>query len=161
MAESLTRNFVSINLIDGVLRPCGNTFYISNEDALEYQVAGDDAARAASVVGVLVAAYLAITDGNLVSVNVGEEVLPDPPPSNPADTILRGNKLEFFRYGSGVKRAFETPTRVVGTFTQSTDSLQISITSPTAMSNFVTAYNATVLDLFGNPCTILSGKVVD
>jgi len=161
MAESITRNFISINCIDGVLRSCGNTFYVSNEDMLAYAVAGDDAARAATNVGLLVAKYLLIIDAPLVSVNAGIEVLSDPAPSGIADTILRGNKLEFFRSAGGLNRSFEVPARKVGAFTQSANSLEISVTSPTAMFNFVTQYNSMVLDLFENPCTILSGKIVD
>jgi hypothetical protein len=161
MAESITRNFVSINCIDGVLRACGNTFYVSNEDMLAYAVAGDDAARAATQVGILITRYLLITDAALVSVSVGEEVLADPAPSGLADTILRGNKLEFFRSAGGLKRSFEIPARKTGTFTQSANSLEIAVNAPTAMLNFVSQYNAVVLDLFENPCTILSGKIVD
>jgi len=161
MAESLTRNFVSINCIDGINRACGNTFYVSNEDALAYGVAGDDAARAATEIGILVTRYLLITDAALVSVQTGIEVLAQPAPSGLADTILRGNKIEFFRSAGGLKRAFEIPARKVGAFTQSANSLQIATDAPTAMLNFVAQYNAVVLDLFENPCTILSAKLVD
>lgn len=159
MAE-IVRSFVSINCVDGVKRSCGNTFYVSNEDMLAYNVAGDAAARAATDVGILITRYMALNQLSLVSVNAGQEVVQDTY-ADPSDTVLRGNKLEFFRVAGGLRRAFEIPGRNPAAFTQGANSLEISLTTPAAMAAWVTAYNNTVLDLFENPCLLLSGKVVD
>lgn len=159
MAEFL-RWQVSITTMDGVLRPSVNTFNIDQADAQEYVDAADDAARAASNVGDVIAKFLAMTDGSFVKAEVGISVVNDPV-TNPADSVLRGNKLLFHCRAGGRGLVFEVPSRKVASYTQSVDSRQVSITVPTAMSNFVGAVNSFVRDMFGNIFTVVSAEIVD
>lgn len=159
MAEYI-RYTCSFGLIDGVKRSCGNTFYISQADAQEYFNAADDAERAASAVGVLAAKYLGMTDALDHSINVGMEVLTEPV-GTIADTVLRGNKLQFNHTHGGRGGVFNVPARKAASFSQQADSLTVSITTPTAMSDFVTAVNATVLDADGNAVTVSGASIVD
>jgi hypothetical protein len=151
---------VSITTMDGVLRPSVNNFYVSEADAEAWINAADETARAATDVGVLVSKFLAMTDAAFVQTQVGMIQLNDPV-SNPADTVLRGNKLAFKGRSGGRGIDFSIPARKPASFSQSVDSLQVSITSPTAMSEFVTAYNAVVTDQFGNVASVQSASVVD
>lgn len=161
MAESITRWVLSINCVDGVERPCGNSFYVPQADAVAYNAAANDAARLATDVGTFIDAYLAMTEAVLVSVNVGKEVVADPIPAFPADTVLRGNKLQFF-YGSGGRRGnFQIPARNAANYTQDAHNLDVSITAPLAMNSFVDDYDNLIVDQFGHTATILAGKVVD
>lgn len=156
-----TRYFVSFDLKDGINRPCGNTFYISEASFQEYAAAADDAARAATDVGVFQAAYMAMTDANRYTTRVGIEDYLETLPAPLADTVLRGNKLEFGVYGGGVHRDFAIPARTPASYSQSPDSLDVSITTPAAMSAFVAAYDAVVVDAFGNSRGIVSAEIVD
>lgn len=159
MAEFI-RAVVSITTMDGVLRPSVTSYYVALADAQAYWAAADDAARAATDVGLLISRYLAMTDAAFVSSNVGFEAINDPV-TNPGDTVLRGNKLSFSARSGGRGLVTTIPARKTGTFTQSTDSLQISLTTPAAMAFFVTAVNNTVKDAFGNDVTLVAGSVVD
>lgn len=160
---SIVRFFVSINMEDGLGRDCGSTFYINETDANAYTAAADDAARAATTVGVLVAKYAGLTLANLMGVSIGAEFLADPPPlaSSIADTVLRGNKLRISTSAGGRGGDFSIPARNPANYTQDADSLIVSITTPTAMSQFVTAYQTVVENAFGFVSHIMGAKIVD
>jgi hypothetical protein len=159
MAEVI-RYVWSINLIDGIERSCGNSFYVEQDEALAYLNAADAAARAATPLGILQTRYLLMTDAGHISTNVGIEIVPDPPAAL-ADTILRGNKLKFQVRGGGTKRDFDIPARKVASYSQNPNSLEVSITAPTAMSNFVSQYQGIVVDAYGNVRTIVEAEIVD
>jgi len=161
MAESITRWVLSINCVDGVERPCGNSFYVPQAEAQSYNGAADDTARAATDIGAFVTAYMAMTEASLISVSVGKEVLTEPAPSFPVKTILRGNKLQFSVRANGRNHVFNVPARDAANYIQDAHSLDVSIVSPAAMTTFVSSYNALVLDADGNASTIRSSKVVD
>lgn len=159
---NVVRWFVSFNCIDGAKRSCGNTFYISETDAQEWLNAADDAARAASVVGLLQSKYDAMTDVALMTVNVGNEVVTIPIPAIPATDVLRGNKLKFQVISAlGKKRDYTIPGRRAAAYTQLSHSIECETGSPVAMSNWISEYNADVLDFDGNSNTVTDVKVVD
>ena len=159
MAEIL-RYFVSIDMADGILRPCGNTFYIGDADAEEYITAADDTERAASKVGILVAKYVATTDAAFVSTRVGIEVLNDPI-TNAADTILRGNKVDLSYRSGGRGSHFTIPARKASAYTQESDSLKINIGAAGALKDFITAYEDTVVNAYGLATDVISARIVD
>lgn len=161
MAESTTRWVLSINMLDGIDRPCGSTFYVSQTDAAAYNAAADDAARALTAVGILITRYVAMSDAVLVSANVGKEVIVEPAAAVPANTVMRGNKLQFTDRHAGRTGVFNIPARKAAAFTQDSGSIEVSITTPTAMSNFVAQYNLVAKDPYGNAATIRAAKVVD
>jgi len=154
------RHYVSFNLIDGVKRSCGNTFYISEAAAEAWINAVDQAARDATLVGTLRTQYLIQTEAEEVDTTVSVEVYQDTVPPV-TDDILRGNKLKFYVQGGGVNRDFDVPARDSDNFDQSPDSLDVSITTNADMIAFVAAYNAVVLDAFGNARHITGAKIVD
>lgn len=159
---NVVRWLVSFNLIDGAKRSTGNTYYISEANANEWLGAADDAARAASQVGLLQSKEQAMIDAPILTVNVGNEVLTIPIPSAPAATVLRGNKLKFQVISAlGKKRDFTLPCRKPASFTQLTHSIECETGSPVAMSNWIAQYNSMVLDFDGNSNTITDVKVVD
>lgn len=155
------RAYVSFNMEDGKGRPCGNTYYVPVAAAKAYVAAADQAARDATLIGVLRLAYLAMTEAVEVDTTVSYEnyesaVVP------PADeTVLRGNKLSFGVTGGGQDRRFEIPARDASAYDNQDNTLEVPIISPTAMSNFVAAYAAVVTDAFGNARIIQSARVVD
>lgn len=158
---SIVRYRVTIRLIDGVERDCGNTFYVAETEWGAYVTAADDAARAATPIGALVAKYVAMTLAPLVAVEATVEYLADPAPDIPANTILRGNKLQFFHKNAGRGHDFSIPARNQAHFTQDDTTLNVSITTPTAMTDFKDAYESVVVDAYGNSGVILKARVVD
>jgi hypothetical protein len=161
MAASFTRWVLSITLVDGAERTSVATFYVKQADAVAYNAAADDAARDATTLGQFIFKYTALTDMYTVAHQVGKEVVINPPPGFPADDVLRGNKLSFSTKHGGLGSAFTVPGRDATSYTQMGASVNILLDSPTNMDDFVTAYNATIIDAFGNASTIISGKVVD
>jgi len=151
---------VSVTTMDGVERPAVFQVFVSEADAKDYLDAIDDAARAATEVGILITRYLAMQDGAFVKTSVGIELLNDPV-TVPANTVLRGNKLLFHIRSGGRGLTNSISARKAAAFTQTGHELDIDLAAPAAMLNFVAQYNAVVVDMFGNPVTILKGEVVD
>jgi len=160
MADTI-RYLLSINMIDGVQRPCGSSFYIDAAKAQLYLDAADDTERGNTDVGLLITDYVAMTDAVLVSTNVALEASPATPPGAVADTVLRGNKLSFQYSAGGIKRDFQIPARKTAAFTQSADSLKVAITTPSAMSTFVAKYAQVVVNAYNVPAAIQAAKIVD
>ena len=160
MAESFTRWVLTISLIDGAKRDCGNSYYVGETDANDYNAAADDAARALTNIGIFIARYLTMTQANYVKAQVGKLILANPAPAYPALTVLRGNKLQFKNVAGGKNGFFNLPARSASAFTQ-TSGLDVSITTPLAMTNFVSAYDSTILNWDGDAELIRAAKVVD
>lgn len=159
MAEFLSW-FTEITVMDGVLRDSVISFNVTESEAQEYVDAADDAGRAASVIGGLIAATLGMTDCAFVQTRVGIQVKNDPV-SNPADTVLRGNKLMFHVRSGGRGLVFTIPGRKASAFAQGTDSLNVSLTTPAAMAAFVGAVELAASDQFGHGIDVQSAEVVD
>lgn len=160
MADTI-RYVLSINCVDGVNRPCGSTFYILPAKAQAYFDAVGDTARGNTDVGLLITDYLAMTDAALVSSNVALEAQPAVAPTGLADTILRGNKLNFQYSAAGRKNDFQIPARKTASYTQSADSLNVAIDDPAAMDTFVGKYAAVVVNAYGFAATIVKANIVD
>lgn len=146
---------------DGVLRPFSIDFYVTLAAAQIYWAAADEAARAATTVGVLMTRAIAMQSGfileksvTLAEINTDEFV-------NPGDTILRGNKLNFGIHAGIKNSVFNIPCRNNASYTQIEDSLNCQLDTPTAMTNFISAYEAIGVDSNGNAATITRATVVD
>lgn len=158
---NIIKYVLSIDCIDGINRSCGSTFYVDQAKAEAYLSAADDTARGNTDVGLLITNYLAMTDAALVKSFVGLEAQPATAPSGLADTILRGNKLSFQYSAGGRKNDFQIPARKTSAYTQSADSLNVSISTPSAMSTFVAKYAQVVVNPYGDPAVITAAKIVD
>lgn len=156
----ITRYQATLVLIDGVKRESVVQYYVSETDALAWLNAADPTARLATAVGTLLNRANIMSLMDLVSMSVSLADLQDTV-TIPAVTVLRGNKLQFSSRGSGRGFTHTLPGRDPATFTQGANSLNVSLTTPTAMSNYVTSFNATALTIDGAAQEIETGKVVD
>lgn len=154
------RYVLSITTQDGVLRPSVSSFYVGPTLAAAWLDAADAAARALTTVGLFIQAYLAMTDCAFVSATVGLEQQDDAP-ANPADSVLRGNKLSFSVRSGGRGLTFTIPGRKASSYSQGTDSLICALDTPSAMDTFVTRVEDVIQDAFGNPFVVRQVKVVD
>lgn len=154
------RGLVSFNLKDGKNRPCGNTYYVTMAALRAWVAAANQGARDATLIGTLRTKYMIMTEAAEVDTTVSMEVY-DNAFVQPAETVLRGNKLEFKVIGGGQNRDFEVPARDTGSYTDQTDTLNVPVTEPVEMTDFVAAYAAVVVDAFGNARTITAAKIID
>jgi len=150
----------SITLIDGVLRESVVSYYVAAADAQDYLAAAPGGARDATLIGVLFARTLGISDCAEVRQSVGLEQIQDTI-TNPADTVLRGNKLKFSYRAGASNYSFTIPGREAAGFTQAADSLNVSLTGPTAMTNFITAFEAVAKSIYGATPDITKIVIVD
>ncbi len=155
-----TRYLLSVTLRDGVKRDSVVSFYVKDTEAQFYFDAADAAGRAATGIGILATRIEAMSDMVLVNVAVSIEDFTDPV-TLPAVTVLRGNKLAFSMRAGGRGLTTTIPGRKAAAFVQGTNSLEVSLTTPTAMSNYVASVAAEVVDQFGNAAVITDGSVVD
>lgn len=151
---------VSISVLDGVNRTAVTTYYITKADLNAYIDAVDDAARAATDVGVLVAAHLAMQDGSFEKLQVFMETINDPVP-DPPDDSLRGNKILIHGRAAGRGVSWTIPCRDPDSYVQLPQSLELSQTEPTEATDYITAVNANVKDMFGNAVTFHTWELVD
>jgi hypothetical protein len=154
------RYVASITTIDGVLRPSVSSFYVLKTDADDYLAAPDEAGRNMTSIGALFSRYMDMTQCAQASVSVGIEVQEDPVP-NPADSVYRGNKLQFSVRSGGRGLNFTVPGRDPASFTQNVDALSCAVATPLAMANFISSVESTVVDAFGNPFDVTRVTVVD
>lgn len=159
MAEFL-RWEVSITTMDGVLRPMVFQAFVSQDDAQDYLAQTDDAGRAGTALGDFISKYLLTQDGSFVQSSVGLAVVNDPV-SNPADTVLRGNKILVHTRAGGRGLVFSIPARKTSAYTQEVDSLKIDITANGALKNFLAVYATVATDMFGNSVTPVAAEIVD
>lgn len=157
---STDRCVASITLKDGVKRTAVHSIYVSLTDAQEYWAAAKGAARDATKIGVYFAKTLGISAMVPVQQSVVLEQIEDTV-TLPANTVLRGDKINFDYGGGGSFGQVAVPGRETGAFTQETTGLGVSITAPTAMSDYVAAFNNVAKTKFGSAATIISGKLND
>lgn len=159
MAE-IARYLLSVTVVDGVNRDSVIQYYIKAADAKAYFAAADTAARAATAIGVLIQRVLAITlAGALKWAVSGEFAQDDPRPID--DDVLRGNKLSFGLSSGGRGLTTTIPARNPAEYTQSADSLNISLTGGDGVQDWITQVEGYVVDQFNNPVVVTSGRVVD
>lgn len=154
------RPYATVTLRDGIGRESVWQAYVSQGTAQAYAAAADASARAATALGVLFTKLAAVTDMEVVSKGIGYMEINDAP-GDPADSVLRGNKLQFFFNGSGRSFTMSVPGRKASAYEQQANSLQIALDSPTAMSDFIDAFNTNAKDINGSSVTITSAQVVD
>lgn len=154
------RPYATVTLRDGIGRESVWQAYVSQATAQAYAAAADSAARAATALGILFTKLAAVTDMEVISKGIGYMEVNDAP-GDPADSVLRGNKLQFFFQGSGRSFTFTVPGRKASAYTQQTNSLEIALDTPTAMSDFVDAFNTNCKDINGSSVTVMSAQIVD
>lgn len=156
----ITSYVATVSWVDGVKRPCSTSVYVNETDAKAWFAAADASARALTDVGVLMAAINQLSDATLVGMEVSCRDEQDTAVL-PAETVLRGNKL-FVSYGAaGRKFHITIPARDPDDYVQGADSLVVALDTPTAMNNFVTAFNSTARNIDGQVVAIDQIKVVD
>jgi hypothetical protein len=155
-----TRYIFSVTLRDGVSRDSVVSYYVLPAEAQFYFDAADQAGRLATGLGILGTRVQAMSDMALVSVSCSIEDLTDPV-ALPAVTVLRGNKLAFSTRAGGRGLTTTLPGRKPASFVQGANSLEVSLTTPTAMSNWVASIASETCDQFENPQVVESGSVVD
>jgi len=156
----IDRPYVSVSILDGVGRTSVWQAYITLAEAQAYVAAANQAARDATAVGVLVAKLTAIINGAIAATSVCLSVV-NTAPGNVADTVLRGDKWEFFFQADGRNYVFTVPTRDDAAMTQSPNSLGIALDDPTAMADFVSQYNTVARSINGGAVEIVKAVIVD
>jgi len=146
---------------DGVLRPFEIKCYVTEASAQLYFAAADEAARALTTVGVLMTRLIAMQSGFITDKGLTLVEINDAEFTNPADTVLRGNKLNVGLHAGIKNPVFNIPCRAPTAFTQKDDSLDCKLDTPVAMTNLITAYEAIGVDSNGNAATITRVTVVD
>mgnify|MGYP004702187815 CR=1 FL=1 len=154
------RPYLSITLVDGVGRSSVWQAYITLAEAQAYVAAANQGARDATPVGVLAGYLGVITQMAVLSTAVCLNVV-NTAIGNVADTVLRGNKWEFFFNGDGRSYVFTVPGRDDSKATQSPNSLGIAIDAPTDMDNFVSQYNTVARSINGGAVEITKAVIVD
>ena len=152
---------VHIGGTDGVLRPFSIDMYVTEAAAQLYFAAADEAARAATTVGVLMTRTIAMQSGFVREKSVTLVEINDAEFANPGDTVLRGNKLNVGIHAGIKNSVFNIPCRSNSAYTQVEDSLNCQLDTPVAMTNFISAYEAIGVDSNGNAATITRVTVVD
>lgn len=112
-----------------------------------YNGAADDAARAATTIGVLITAYLNLTKGVLKSVSAGFEY--DQNLAPPANTV---GAYEFDKFlvsardtSTNVATKSSIPARDLTNVTLGDDAVTVVLADGADVADFVSAYNAIVL----------------
>lgn len=152
---------VHIGGLDGVLRTWSIDMYVTEDAAQLYFAAADAAARAATSVGVLMTKAIAMQSGFVTEKSVTLAEINDAPVTNPGDSVLRGNKLNFGIHAGIKNSSFTIPCRATLSYTQKEDSLDCELDTPTPMSDFVAAYEAVGVNSYGDAATITRATVVD
>lgn len=152
---------VHISGLDGVLRPWAIDFYVTEAAAQAYFAAADATARAATTVGVAMQKAINMQTGFVTGKEVTLAEINDAEVTNPGDTVLRGNKLNVGIHAGIKNSTFTIPCRSGSAFTQKDDSLDCLLSSPSAMSEFVAAYEAVGVNSYGDAATITRVTVVD
>lgn len=150
----------SMTLRDGVGRDSVFQFYVSATDGKAYMNAAQGGTRDATLVGVLFAKLLGITDCVPVQQSVQLEQMEDTVPAV-ADTVLRGNKLKFTYRAGGSTYGFTVPGRELAGYSQQPDSLKVDLITPTAMVDFISAYEGVAKSLYGATPLITAIAIVD
>lgn len=152
---------VHIAGLDGVLRPWSMDMYVTEDAARAYFAAADASARAATPVGVLMQKAINMQTGFVTGKEVTLAEINDAEVTNPGDSVLRGNKLNVGIHAGIKNSTFTIPCRSGSAYTQKDDSLDCLLNSPTAMSDFITAYEAVGVNSYGDAATVTRVTVVD
>jgi len=130
-----------------------------------YLAAADDAARAATAAGVLVAAADALTLGIPLRVTVGSDFVDNAAVPPDADQFV----FPFDKFGisfraDGENYVSSIPARDDSAVTMSSDGISVIITSPgfsAQIDDFITAFEAIVLSEEGAAATITQITITD
>lgn len=136
--------YAEITTIDGVNRTSTTTWRVPIATAKTYLAAADRAARDATAIGLLFAAFLQCTLSSMQSRRV--YILDKDAPIAPiADTVLRGNKLVVGYESGGKNYTFTIPARDGTAYTQNPNEPTVDITAAGDFADFITALESTVV----------------
>jgi len=146
--------------VDGINRPFSQKWHVTQANAEAWITAADHTARDATNIGLLFAAERGMTDGALT----GQRVFLQYEPSTVgaiADTILRGNKLSVAVNSNTHTYVSTIGARKQSSYVQGVDSLVVSLTTPAAMTAYVSAIESFALGPYDLPQLVTQIKVVD
>lgn len=133
-----------IGLRDGVKRDSIMSFRVPEATAKLYMAAVDKAARDATAIGLLLSAVLTVS---LCAERYRRVYVEDKtaPVTNPADTVLRGNKVVVgYQSGPG-NYTFTIPGRDPSAYTQNADEVTIDISATGEFADFLALVASTAL----------------
>jgi len=143
---------LTVGLIDTLNRNSSYTVRITAAAAQAYAAAADATARAATTIGVLIAAVDALTDCTVTTRGI-VYVERDNAAVAPATGVWRGNKFVTGFSGSG--RNFVTSLPGRNEAAVNFNGLDVVIIGgTTATTNYVDAFNAVALDINGTAATL-------
>ena len=143
---------LTVGLIDNLNRNSSYTVRITAAAAQAYAAAADATARAATTIGVLIAAVDALTDCTVTTRGI-VYVERDDAAVAPAAGVFRGNKFVTGFAGSG--RNFVTSLAGRDDAAVNYNGLDVVIIGgTTATTNYVDAFNAVALDINGTAATL-------
>jgi len=134
----------SLTVRDGAQRASTIQFRVPEVTAKLYFAAVDKAARDATAIGLLFAAFLTLTSGveQMRSVTVMDETAPV---TYPAEAILRGNKIVVGYHSGAQDPKITVPARDATAYTQKEDSIEIDITAAGDFADWITLFESTAL----------------
>ncbi len=155
----INRWIASATYRDGVGRDSVVSIYVTESDAEEWINAMDETTRAATPIGVYFDKLDTMTAAALVSRTVTMQQVVDLP-LNPADEVLRGNKLavEFLSAGRGY--VITIPARNPAAYTQKPDSLEVNLTSGVVPA-FIAAFEDVAISVNGAGVDVRRIRVAD
>lgn len=156
----INKYVASVTYRDGVQRDSVVSVYVSEADAEAWITAADETARTATDVGTLFEKMDALVAGTLIRRSVSLEQLVDLP-ANPADDILRGNKLAVEFIADGRNYVMTIPCRNPASFTQKDDSLEVELGTGAAVPAFITAFQNVAVTRAGDSVTVRRIRVAD
>lgn len=120
--------------------------FVAAADVTAYNAAADDAARAATDLGVFLAAEQALTSGVLKKVEVGFAYVQDAAvPPTISQKVFAFDKIGIQFQADGEYYSSSIPGRNNAAITMSADGITIDLTDGAAMQDYVAAFNTTIL----------------
>jgi len=152
--------FASLTVRDGAQRASTIQFRVPEATAKLYFAAADKAARDATAIGLLFAAFLTLTGATeqMRSVTVQDEAAPV---SYPAETVLRGNKIVAGYHSGAGDFNITVPARDETAYTQKENSIEIDIAAAGDFADWITLFESTALGPNGLAVDVFKAYVND
>lgn len=151
------RWIMTITVRDGVQRDSAISFYVPAAKAQAWIAAAD---RTTTDLYTLEQATLGITAAYHVSTQVSKLELQDSV-GDPADNILRGNRLIISLAANARNYTLTVPARDILAYTQKQDSVECVLENEDALETFVTAFETHATTINGGTPTVRKVAVAD
>lgn len=134
--------------------------YVAAADVTAYNAAADDAARAATDLGVFLAAEAALTSGVVKKVDVGFAYIQDAAiPPTISQKVFAFDKIGVQFQADGEYYSSSIPGRKNSAITMGADGITIDLADGAAMQNYVAAFNTTILSEEGVQGTVTNAYI--